>query len=771
MTLTEQQIKIISERPLNDTLTHLQVKLRDLKPDHVWQEDIASLLGALLVSPAAFSLASPNYAGSVAARLLSIAQLLHGGGLTLEQFRPLMSSVVDNAPDVDIWDAVLNLIETLSPLTPPSSVVPTYRGTPVKSSSSQLADSRTRDIFERGLFFEIKDCVYRNVQGFWDKFFDSSSWCKEKKQMLRDILEAHDGKKWRDFPPDPDEQPVWAWLRSLEESCLTGTPNKLHTTRTVNQFKERKGQLDLFFQRSAQKEDGTFCYKDVLVVGEQKRSVGKLKATLLQLLRYVRDVFADQPTRRFVHAFSLCASTMELWVFDRSGLYSSGAFDIHEEPDKFARAFVGYATMDEEMMGLDTFIERKKGHRYVAVGDKNGKEAQIELKELLVRRQRAVVCRGTTCYRTRNGRVAKFSWASDKQKPEAEYLELAAARGVKGVARVEAYHQITTITDMRKGLVFPKPHRFQDFEEASTHEIAPINFKDTPVTDSESISRLSLKRKTSSDDISRSKRPRSNRQKSKRHVVHQFNEQRSNNKAKPSVYDSTPYEGFENRIYSCLVVSPAGRVIGEFTSIKELLEALRDAIRAHESLYTVGNILHRDISSNNIIITDEKAADGFKGMLIDLDLAKIICRDTDPSGAQHQTGTMQFMAIEVLRKADHTYRHDLESFFYVLIWMCARCSWTKKPPRESLLRKWEIGSFSDIADAKEGHMTINGLERIMNEFPDSFGVVKPLCLKIRSIMFGDTARLNIGTPAGGSDQLYNAILAAYDETIDMLAKE
>ncbi|EQK99162.1 serine/threonine-protein kinase Sgk2 [Ophiocordyceps sinensis CO18] len=56
---------------------------------------------------------------------------------------------------------------------------------------------------------------------------------------------------------------------------------------------------------------------------------------------------------------------------------------------------------------------------------------------------------------------------------------------------------------------------------------------------------------------------------------------------------------------------------------------------------------------------------------------------------------MQFMAVEVLLKADHTYRHDLESFFYVLLWMCAIESWTKikliggKKPRKkkSRLRK------------------------------------------------------------------------------------
>ncbi|KAG5972063.1 hypothetical protein E4U56_006427 [Claviceps arundinis] len=159
-------------------------------------------------------------------------------------------------------------------------------------------------------------------------------------------------------------------------------------------------------------------------------------------------------------------------------------------------------------------------------------------------------------------------------------------------------------------------------------------------------------------------------------------------------------------------------------------------------------------------------------MLIDLDLAKI--RDSGPSGARHQTGTMQFMAVEVLRKTDHTYRHDLESFFYVLLWMCARQAWSngfageQKPPKDSLLRKWEIGSLKYIADAKEGHMTVNSLERIMEEFPEALDVVKPLCFGLRTILFGDTARLVLGTPAGDPDQLYRPIIAAYDEAISKL---
>ncbi|PNY22172.1 Serine/threonine-protein kinase Sgk2 [Tolypocladium capitatum] len=765
MALSDDQIKIIAENPLGEALKGVRDKLRDCA-DKPPEGIVASLLGTLVTSPAALDLPTSDGSADVAEKLFIIRRSIRGGSFQPEKFRPLIDVVVANSPDIEVWAAVIDLIGAVNPSTPPlSSIIPTFLGTPVKTSSSRLADSETRDIVEAELFEEMKKCTFRNVRGFFDKFFHSKSWRKEQKEMLKGIMTAHDGKKWIDFPSIPDEKSVWDCLRSLENRFLANAPYKLHTTQTANQFKERKGQMDLFFQTPAAKADGSFWYKHVLVVGEQKKSYDKsrFKADFLQLSRYVRGVFADQPTRRFVHAFSFCASTMELWVFDRSGAYSSGAFDIHDEPDKFARAFVGYTTMDDDTMGLDTFTEREDGHRYVTLDDASGNETKVRLDKAMVR-QKAIVCRGTTCYETENSHVAKFSWASDKWKLEVEQLKLAEERGVKGVARVVAHRQITTIAELRKGLEFRERHRFRNEE---------VHFDDPPST-AANTNTSGQKRKSSSDhtsDASGSKRLRSNSQRSK--LVQELNDQLSIGKTKPSLY--TPSEDlWENRIYSCLVVSPAGRVISAFKTIRELLESMRDAIKAHQSLYMTGNILHRDISSNNIIITKPETSDGFKGMLIDLDLAKV--RDSGPSGARHQTGTMQFMAIEVLRMADHSYRHDLESFFYVLLWMCARCSWTngfsgkEESPRMSRLRKWEIGSFSDIADAKEGHMTVNGVKRIMTEFPEIFEVVKPLCLRIRKLLFplDKDESMIIRTPAGDPDRLYNAIISAYDEAIDEL---
>lgn len=117
-----------------------------------------------------------------------------------------------------------------------------------------------------------------------------------------------------------------------------------------------------------------------------------------------------------------------------------------------------------------------------------------------------------------------------------------------------------------------------------------------------------------------------------------------------------------NRVLGCLAIAPAGRALSEFTqrpqltnsvlsAIKELLTTLRDAIKAHRALYLKGNIFHQDISEINIIITNKDKKGNFTRMLIDLDLAKVF--GSGRSGARHQTGTMEYMAVEVLLGIDH----------------------------------------------------------------------------------------------------------------------
>lgn len=68
-----------------------------------------------------------------------------------------------------------------------------------------------------------------------------------------------------------------------------------------------------------------------------------------------------------------------------------------------------------------------------------------------------------------------------------------------------------------------------------------------------------------------------------------------------------------------------------------------------------------------------------------MDLATEVKEDgtNERSKALQMTGTLEFMAIEVLEMAlpearhdlNHTYRHDLESFFYVFLHVCISYGW------------------------------------------------------------------------------------------------
>jgi Fungal protein kinase len=69
---------------------------------------------------------------------------------------------------------------------------------------------------------------------------------------------------------------------------------------------------------------------------------------------------------------------MGLWVFDRSGSYSSGLFDIHKEPEQFVRAITGHSIMSDEELGLDTFPSLDTEHRSITiVEDANSKKGRL----------------------------------------------------------------------------------------------------------------------------------------------------------------------------------------------------------------------------------------------------------------------------------------------------------------------------------------------------------------------------------------------------------
>ena len=796
--LSQDDRNVIAKHPLDNSLDHLRDSLQaeqsyepsstsyDAAGDNRGQgplKAVSRLLNTLQGHDVALTLRSKIAAGDLASELYNLFRRVRNGDFNYKHYLALSRLVVRKAPDVDIWNAVFDLITTVSRTTPPTSIPLSCDGTPIThSSASQQASEQTRREVEKRVFEEIMGCTFRNVEGFFPKYFEGKDWTERTKEIYRAVQHRHVNGRWTDFPHPPVQNALLEWWFAFQKEFLADARGVYYTSESSKDLTgaEARRQLDVFVKPSGKNISNTVHdWKDVEVIGELRESDREWKVKLLQLGRYMRDVFATQPTRRFIHGFTLLGSTMELWVFDRSGPYSSGVFDIHKEPEQFIRAIAGYTMMSDEELGLDTFTDQDKEYRSITITeDGTDKETRLQLEPDLIAYQRAIVCRGTSCFRagvsgSQDSRyVVKFSWTSDKRQSEADLLRLARERGVKGVAKLFGHRCITNIADMREGLTFTKMHNFRNttfspsFSQSQPQNLLCQSFSQLHGL---SIAGGSPRKRKSVDAGGRpSKRSRSNIQRSD--MIKQEKEVTKTVEDTQTASLYGPNESsFDNRIFRCLVISPAGRGIRDFQSTKELLEALRDAIKAHRSLYLVGNILHRDISENNIIITDPKKADGFTGMLIDLDLAKKM--NSGRGGARHQTGTMEFMAIEVLRRVAHTYRHDLESFFYVLLWICARRAWEREfgcklvdRPRKSILTKWYTGDYDDIARSKRGDMGVDGFEELLEELPQIFDCVKPLCREIRGILFPYKDGLFTGTPLD-PEELYGPILKAFDKAI------
>ncbi|KAI0689320.1 hypothetical protein C8T65DRAFT_588766 [Cerioporus squamosus] len=149
------------------------------------------------------------------------------------------------------------------------------------------------------------------------------------------------------------------------------------------------------------------------------------------------------------------------------------------------------------------------------------------------------------------------------------------------------------------------------------------------------------------------------------------------------------------RSHMRFVTDTVGRSLTRFRCTKELVTAVRDAIKGHRTALTKAGVLHRDISVGNILIVDQPAdPNSFAGFLHDFDyssmsrdvpddscaslsaaaLAKKLIAEADMGSLKERTGTYFFMAVSRLNDSGdaHWVHHDLESFYWVLVWVVVR---------------------------------------------------------------------------------------------------
>ncbi|KAK0237059.1 hypothetical protein EDD85DRAFT_1023789 [Armillaria nabsnona] len=136
--------------------------------------------------------------------------------------------------------------------------------------------------------------------------------------------------------------------------------------------------------------------------------------------------------------------------------------------------------------------------------------------------------------------------------------------------------------------------------------------------------------------------------------------------------DKFEYEGRVCRI----TVQERLHPLDELQTAQEFAQVFFDILQIHKWLYDHPRILHRDISTSNIMW--RRTVNGHvRGVLNDFDLSSF--RDDTSPASVECTGTLPYMAYELLDDDEngnppkHLYRHDLESIFYVILLLCCRC--------------------------------------------------------------------------------------------------
>ncbi|KAI5887841.1 uncharacterized protein SCHCODRAFT_02692445 [Schizophyllum commune H4-8] len=183
-------------------------------------------------------------------------------------------------------------------------------------------------------------------------------------------------------------------------------------------------------------------------------------------------------------------------------------------------------------------------------------------------------------------------------------------------------------------------------------------------------------------------------------------------------------------------------------SAEEFKSCYVDLLRAHFHAYDPDRVLHRDISATSALARlrpDGKVA----GLLNDWDLTCAVEGEGlgQQLAPQLRSGSTIFMAIDLQRRAggkyavtNHRYCHDLESFFWLLVWAVLHFDLNNKRHLDCNMSAdwnggWAESSFFKVDLLDSGYTMDGVLQNTLNIWQDVVECwVKPLACLL------DTAR-------------------------------
>ncbi|CAD6502871.1 BgTH12-05460 [Blumeria graminis f. sp. triticale] len=647
--------------------------------------------------------------------------------IPVSKFSDLIALIKGFAGDHEIWSTAIQIADRIGKEDQPTNTAPQTivakkeysTATKVQSATEPAGYDANATLLTIALKSELKGKIYRNVDKFWEKY---SQDCKSRSGNV--------------FSANMDEKAIRSWMHAFRDRYLIQfmkSSNKTGKNQPAVQRELRKSyvrgkfcytlksgeligglnncQVDFFIKSSDIADNVEHKWRDVRVVGEITSSKEKISDKIHQLMRYMREIFYSQPLRRFAHGFCLHKNHMELWIVDRAGAYSSGEIDVSKSQEKLIRVLSSYMLMSDEDLGLDPITSYDSdGRCFVTVPNGMTSVEKIEVNPLPKARPETIASRGNTCLETKDSMyMLKFSWGSEIVESETKILKK--VKGVTGVITLNYSSDLYNIDTHRHGMEFTEDKKFK------------INADDAALSYG---------------------------------VV-------TNSRANIS---------YIKRKLTYAKLSPVGRPLQSSSTVREFVRGIRDAIIGHRNLYDKG-IIHGDISAGNIILTKADVTGASEGLLIDLDMASFREEIKGKKQRERITGTLKYMALELLEAIDdnentlkQTYRHDLESFFYVLITGCmSYCR--KEAPKH--LQNWYSSNSTLCFTSKKSDVKDKFQKRILEYFTPTFECLQELARSLRQILFEDES-VGYRTPED-PNVLYEPIIRAFDDTIQELEGE
>jgi Fungal protein kinase len=153
-------------------------------------------------------------------------------------------------------------------------------------------------------------------------------------------------------------------------------------------------------------------------------------------------------------------------------------------------------------------------------------------------------------------------------------------------------------------------------------------------------------------------------------------------------------------------------------------------------------VIQSDISVGNLMMNEEDDNPSWPSFLIDLDLA-IKEKRENLSGAPSKTGTRAFMAIGALYGEKHNFMHDLESFFWVLFWICIHYAGPNGESRVvKRFDKWNYADTEELAEIKKGVVVHEKdfIKMVTENFTRYYQPLIPWVNRLRKVVFPNGER-------------------------------